>query len=184
MVSLLTTMTPRSFPAGLISHRSAPSLYWCIGLSLPRCRTLHLPLLSLMIIESSELEGTPKGHLVVQLTCNEQRHPHLDQAAQNLVKPDHEYLQGQGFHHLSGHDVLPCPSLKPVKVSLNGSIVLWDICHCTQFGIISKLPRVHSVLSSRSLMNKLNKIKISTNPWGTSLGTILPPDSVLLITTF
>ena len=38
-------------------------------------------------MESFELEGTPKGHLV-QLPCNEQGHLQLHQVAQNPVQPD------------------------------------------------------------------------------------------------
>jgi len=46
MVNLLSTRTLRSLSKELLSSRSAPSLYWCIGLFLPRCRTLPLPLLN------------------------------------------------------------------------------------------------------------------------------------------
>ena len=48
------------------------------------------------IVESFELEGTIKGHLV-QLPCNE----HLDQVAQSLVQPDLQCLQGWGIHHMN-----------------------------------------------------------------------------------
>ncbi len=44
------------------------------------------------IIESFELEGTFKGHLV-QLPCDEQEHPQLDQVAQSHIQPDFECLQ-------------------------------------------------------------------------------------------
>jgi len=59
------------------------------------------------IIESFELEGTSKGYLV-QVPCNEEGHPRLDQDAQSLVQPDLECLQGQGIHHISGQPV-PVP---------------------------------------------------------------------------
>ena len=59
------------------------------------------------IIESLELEGTFKGHLV-QLPYNEQGHLQLDQDAQSLVHPDLECLQGWGIHHLSEQPV-PVP---------------------------------------------------------------------------
>jgi len=39
------------------------------------------------------LEGTFKGHLV-QLPCNEQEHPQLDQVAQGLIQPPPGSLQG------------------------------------------------------------------------------------------
>jgi len=44
------------------------------------------------IIESFELEGNFKGHLV-QLLCSEQGHLQLDQVAQSSVQPDLECLQ-------------------------------------------------------------------------------------------
>ena len=44
------------------------------------------------IIESLELEGTFKGHLV-QLPCNEQGHVQLDQVDQGAIQLDLECLQ-------------------------------------------------------------------------------------------
>jgi len=52
------------------------------------------------IVESFELEGTFKGHLV-QLPCREQGHLQLDQVAQSPVQPGLECLQGWGTQHLS-----------------------------------------------------------------------------------
>ena len=46
MVNLLATRIIRFFSAYLPSSQLAPSLYWCMGLFLPRCRTLHLSLLN------------------------------------------------------------------------------------------------------------------------------------------
>ena len=61
----------------------------------------HLPYRTM---ESLELEGTFKGHLV-QLPCNEQEHAQLDQVAQGLIQPLLESLQGRGIHHLSEQPV-------------------------------------------------------------------------------
>jgi len=58
------------------------------------------------IIESFELEGALKGHLV-QLFCNEQGHLHLDQVAQSPAHPDLECFHGRGLHS-SGQSV-PVP---------------------------------------------------------------------------
>ena len=55
MVNLLSTKTPRSSSAELLSSRSAPNLYWCIWWILPRCRTLHMPLLNFMNFLSTQL---------------------------------------------------------------------------------------------------------------------------------
>jgi len=51
------------------------------------------------------LEGTSVGHLV-QIPCNEQEHPQLDEVAHCLVKPQFESLQGQGINYISGQSVL------------------------------------------------------------------------------
>jgi len=41
MSNLLSIITPWSFSAKLLSSESAPNLYWCVQLFLPRCRILH-----------------------------------------------------------------------------------------------------------------------------------------------
>ena len=51
-------------------------------------------------MESLEVEGTFKGHLV-QLTCSEQRHPQLSQVAQGLVQPYLASLQSWGINRIS-----------------------------------------------------------------------------------
>ena len=53
------------------------------------------------IMETFELEGTPKGHLV-QLPCNEHGHLQVDQVPQSPILPDLECFQGHGIHRLSG----------------------------------------------------------------------------------
>lgn len=55
-----------------------------------------------IVIESFELEGTLKGHLV-HLSCNKKGHLQLDQVDQSLVQPHPEHLQGQDIHHISGN---------------------------------------------------------------------------------
>jgi len=45
------------------------------------------------------------------------------------------------------------------------------------------LLRVNSVPLSRSLMSKLNKTRLSTDPRGTPVATGFQPDSALLMTT-
>ena len=48
VVNLVPTRTPRAFSAKLFRSWSAPSMYWCMDLFLPRCRTLHFPSLNFM----------------------------------------------------------------------------------------------------------------------------------------
>jgi len=40
--NLVSTRTPRSFSAKLLSSQSAHSMYWCLGLFLPTCKALHV----------------------------------------------------------------------------------------------------------------------------------------------
>ena len=62
MVNLSSTSSPRSLCTELLSSRSAPSLYWCMGLFFPRCRTLHLPLLNLIRFLSAQLSSLSSSH--------------------------------------------------------------------------------------------------------------------------
>ena len=61
MVNLWFPSTPRSLFTELLSSRSAPSLYWCMGLFLPRCRTLHLLLLNFIRFVSAQLSGLSRS---------------------------------------------------------------------------------------------------------------------------
>ena len=49
--------TYRSLSSELLSSRSAPNLYWCAWLFLPRCRTLHLLLLNLERFLSAQVSS-------------------------------------------------------------------------------------------------------------------------------
>jgi len=49
MLSFSWTTTRKSFSSGLLSVHSLPSLYLCLGLPQPICRTLHLALFSFMM---------------------------------------------------------------------------------------------------------------------------------------
>jgi len=57
MVKLVSIRTPRSFSAKLFSSWVAPSVYCCMGLFLPRCRTLHFPWLSLRRFPSAHFSS-------------------------------------------------------------------------------------------------------------------------------
>jgi len=62
-------------------------------------------------MESFELEGTCKGHLI-QLPCNKQGRAHLDQIAQALIQACLESLQGQGINHIPA----TCSSASPLSL--------------------------------------------------------------------
>ena len=78
--------------------------------------TAHPNYSTLRILESLELEGTFKGHLV-QLPCNELQHPQLDHVAQGLTQPCLESLHRWGIHHQSGQPV-PVPHHSNCKIIL------------------------------------------------------------------
>ena len=65
MVNLSSTRTSRSLSAELLSSRSTPSLYRCMGLFLPRCRNLHLPVLNLIRFLSDKLSILSRSRWMV-----------------------------------------------------------------------------------------------------------------------
>ena len=70
MVNLSSTSTPRSLSAELLSSSSTPSLYWCMRLFLPRCRTLRLPLLNLIRSKLSNFQFKPLSWVLLWSSCN------------------------------------------------------------------------------------------------------------------
>ena len=50
--NLVSTSIPMSFSAKLLYNWAIPSIYWCMVLFLPRCRTLCFPLLNFMMLLS------------------------------------------------------------------------------------------------------------------------------------
>ena len=62
MVILSSTSTPRSLSTELLSYESIPNLYWCMGLFLPRCSTLHLPWLNYIRFLSAQLSSLSRSH--------------------------------------------------------------------------------------------------------------------------
>jgi len=71
------------------------------------------------IIESLELEGTFKGHLV-QLPGNKQEHPQLDQGLFELCLESH---QEQGICNISGQPVLFLLVCSLTWYELNASVM-------------------------------------------------------------
>jgi len=73
MFNLLRTRTCWSFYAELLSSTSAPNLYSCMQLFLPRCRTLRLFLLKVIWFLSTQLSSLscilfPRNYLTVNAT--------------------------------------------------------------------------------------------------------------------
>jgi len=58
ILSFSSTSTPKS-SSGLLSSYSPPSLYLCLGLPRPTCRTLHLALLNFMLFTQAHLSSHP-----------------------------------------------------------------------------------------------------------------------------
>ncbi|PKU43429.1 hypothetical protein llap_6262 [Limosa lapponica baueri] len=65
MVNLLSTRTPRSLSAELISSGSDPNLYHCVELFLPQCSTLHLPLFNFIKFLSAQLSSLYRSRNMV-----------------------------------------------------------------------------------------------------------------------
>lgn len=61
MFNLMSTKTPISFSAKLLSSWFSPSMYWCLGLFFHRCRTLQFSLLNFMRFLSTSLEFPPNS---------------------------------------------------------------------------------------------------------------------------
>ena len=55
------TRTPRSLSAELLSSSSGPCLYWFMGLFLPRCSALQLPLLNLIRFLSAQVSSLSRS---------------------------------------------------------------------------------------------------------------------------
>ena len=67
-VSLLATRTPRSFTAKLLLSWPIPSLSCCLGLSLPRSRTLNFPLLNFTRFLSAHFSSMPRSLWMAEYT--------------------------------------------------------------------------------------------------------------------
>lgn len=79
-------------------------------------------------------------------------------------------IQVQGFALVELHEVSFSPFLQPIEFSLNGSMTLWWIKKVMlrsppTSGSSVNLLKVHSALSSRSLMKMLIRIGSSIGPW-------------------
>ena len=61
MFNMVSTRTSSSFSAKLLSSWSAPSICWCMGLFLARCRTLHFSLLNFMRFLSANFSSLQRS---------------------------------------------------------------------------------------------------------------------------
>ena len=61
MFNLVSTRTPRSYSAKLLSSWMAHSTYCCVGLSLPRCRTWHFCLLHFLRLLSAQFSSLSRS---------------------------------------------------------------------------------------------------------------------------
>jgi len=86
MVKLLSTRTPTSLSAELSSIRYARSLYWCIGLFLMRCRTLHLPLLSLIRFLSAQHPSLSRSRWIAAQPSHVSTTPPSSVSSANLLR--------------------------------------------------------------------------------------------------
>ena len=97
MVNLSSTSTPRSLSTELLSSKSAPSLYWCMGLLLPRCRTLHLPLLNFIRFLCAQLSSLSRSRWMTAQPETFQSLPHGGKKGKVCFK----HLTAVGFQMLT-----------------------------------------------------------------------------------
>ena len=67
VMSLSSINIYKSFTSGLLSSHSLPSLYLCLGLPLPKCRTLHLALLNFMRVTWAQLSRLSRSLWIASL---------------------------------------------------------------------------------------------------------------------
>ena len=70
MSSFSCTRTPKSFSTGLLSRRSFPNLYKYLGLSRPKCSTLHLALLNLVRFSWAHFSSLSRSLWMASLLSN------------------------------------------------------------------------------------------------------------------
>ena len=88
MSNLLSTRTPRSFSAELLSSRSSPNLYCCTQLFLPRCKTPHLLLLNLIRFLPAQLSSLSRFcWMATQPSSVSSTHPNFVSSV-NLLRAD------------------------------------------------------------------------------------------------
>ena len=88
MANLLSTRKRRSYSAGLLSSWTAPNLYWCIRLFLPRCRTLYLPFLNPVRFLSSHFSCLSRFHWMTAQPSGLSANPPGFLSSSNLLSVD------------------------------------------------------------------------------------------------
>ncbi|PKU44095.1 hypothetical protein llap_5614 [Limosa lapponica baueri] len=81
------------------------------------------------------------------------------------------------------HEVLLCPALQPVQVTLDGGTALWSANQPSQFGIISELAEETLCPLIQVIGEYVEQDWTSIDPWATPLVTGLQLDPAPLITT-
>ena len=81
----------------LLSSRSAPSLYWCMGLFLPRCRTLPLPWLNLIRFLSAQLSSLSRSVWMAAQPAGVSTTPPSFVSSANLLRV-HSNSSSKSFH--------------------------------------------------------------------------------------
>ena len=86
MLNLLSTSTPKSSFSGLLSIHSPPSLYLCLGLPQPMCRTLHLTLLNLVRFAQAHFLILSRSLWVTSFFSSVSTAPHSLVSSVNLLR--------------------------------------------------------------------------------------------------
>ncbi|KAK4815290.1 hypothetical protein QYF61_026195 [Mycteria americana] len=85
-VELFIHHLPQSFSSGLLSIHSPPSLYLCLALPQPMCRTLHLALLKLMRFTWAHLSSLSRSLWMAPLPSSMSTAPHSLVLYANLLR--------------------------------------------------------------------------------------------------
>lgn len=105
-LSFSPTNAPKSFPTGLLSTLTLPSLYLCSGLPQHRCRTLHLALANIMRFAQAHLSSLPRLLWTAFLPSSKSAAP------RSLVHWSQHQAQMNTIHHWMppGHQAIDCNS--------------------------------------------------------------------------
>lgn len=131
MLSLLNTRISRPFSSEPLFCQSAPSLFWCMGVSflfLPLCRTRHLPMLIFMKFLSAHLSELARPLRVATLYSTTSTTPQGLLVSKNLLKicfemPENNYRRNH-LQRRVRHSILKGT---PPQAALNSSCP-WSEC--------------------------------------------------------
>ena len=104
MLTLPSTDTLKSFSSGLLSSHSLLNLYLCLGLSWPRCRTLHLAWLNFMRLVWAHLSSLSRSLWIASLPSHISYTNLITQKASS--RSERIYLRDVNLASVMGHPIV------------------------------------------------------------------------------